>query len=37
MENCNIQNLQNQLDPHKDRIVLFGAGHIGELALNSFK
>ena len=37
MENCNIQNLKNQLDPHKDRIVLFGAGHIGELALNSFK
>ena len=37
MENCNIQNLKNQLDAHKDRIVLFGAGHIGELALYSFK
>jgi len=35
MENCNISHFKSQLSSDKDKIVLFGAEHIGKIALYS--
>ena len=36
MENCNINHFKSQLSSNKNKMVLFGAGHLGEIALYSF-
>ena len=35
MENCNINHFKSQLSSNKNKMVLFGAGQIGEIALYS--
>ena len=35
MENCNINHFKSQLSSNKNKTVLFGAGHLGEIALYS--
>ena len=35
MENCNIDQFKTQLSSNKNKVVLFGAGNVGEIALYS--